>query len=235
MHPHSFLLAFTPALALPRLRETVACMPTSYGLVWSLASSSPVLRLATHQIIVLRRLADNLVDVFGQEIPCLHQVLGCPSDLLEVVCFRGVALGNGTPGVTSRLARFAGRWERDRRADQGPARRPTRGQGLACPADVRMAQIPASVGRQGHGLEGQAYPTDFIAVLVNGRHQTRVWLHGHRRHMRGNARLWPEVQALKASQGFWQVDSRDGTEGGSELLWRHRRAIVEAGMATGWG
>src|SRR6516164_1873956 len=124
------------------------------------------LTLATHQIIVLRSLADNLVDVFSQEIPGLHQVLGRPSDLLEVVCFRGVALGNGTPEVTSRLARFTGRWERDRRADQGPARRPTGGQGLARPTDVRMAQIPAGVGRQGHGLEGQANPTDFIAVLI---------------------------------------------------------------------
>ena len=28
--------------------------------------------LPTHQIIVLRRLADDLVYVFSQEIPCLH-------------------------------------------------------------------------------------------------------------------------------------------------------------------
>ena len=132
------------------------------------------------------------------------KVLGCPSDLLQVVCFRGVTLGNGTPGVTSRLACFAGRWEWDRRANQGTARGPTGGQGLARPADVRMAQIPAGVGRQGHGLEGQANPTDFIAVLVNGRHQTRVGFPRHWRHMRGDASLWPEVKALEASQGFWQ-------------------------------
>jgi hypothetical protein len=28
--------------------------------------------LTTHQIIVLRRLADDLVYIFSQEIPCLH-------------------------------------------------------------------------------------------------------------------------------------------------------------------
>jgi hypothetical protein len=77
-----------------------------------------------------------------------------------------------------------------------------------------MAPIPASVGRQGHGLEGQANPTDFIAVLVNGRHQTRVGFPRHRWDMGGDASLWSEVKALEASQGFWQGDPRDGTEGG---------------------
>ena len=46
---------------------------------------SHALPLATRQVIVLRRLADDLVDVFSQEIPCLHQVLGRPSDLRQVV------------------------------------------------------------------------------------------------------------------------------------------------------
>ncbi len=38
------------------------------------------------EVIVLRRLADDLVHVFSQQIPCLYQVLGRLSDLLQVVC-----------------------------------------------------------------------------------------------------------------------------------------------------
>ena len=139
-----------------------------------------------------------------------------------------------SPGIASRLARFAGRWERDRGTVQGAARSPAGGQRLPGATNVGMAQIPAGVGGQGHGLERQANAADFIAVLVNGRHQAGVGFPRFRRDMRGDAGLRPEVQALEASQGLWKVDSGDSLEGGSERLRRHCRAIVEAGMATGW-
>src|SRR5206468_11222053 len=133
-----------------------------------------------------------------------------------------------------RLARCAGGRERNRGAAQGAARRPTGGQGLTCPANVSMAQIPAGVSSQGHGLEGQANPTDFIAVLIDGRDQARIGPANQWRHMGGNAVLGPEVKACKASQGLREGDARDSPESGGELLRRHCRAIIEAGMATGW-
>ena len=56
-----------------RSRDSLThCHTSTRSVPSSLASSSHVLTLATHQIIVLRSLADDLVDVFSQEIPSLH-------------------------------------------------------------------------------------------------------------------------------------------------------------------
>src|SRR5262245_47449853 len=180
-------------------------------------------------------LAQHLLHVFGQQVAGLYESLGCLSHLFKVIVSGRIALRNGASGISSRLAHCAGCWERKRRPHQGAARRPTGGQGLTCPTDVSMAQIPAGVGCQGHRLEGQANPTDFIAVLVNSRHQARIGPASQRRHMGGYAFLGPEVKARKASQGLWKVDARDSPESGGELLRRYCCAISEAGMATGWG
>jgi hypothetical protein len=61
-----------------------------------------------------------------------------------------------------------------------------------------MAQIPARIGCQGHGLIRQAYATDFIAILINGWHQTRVWRANDWWHLCGNTFLRPKVEAAEA-------------------------------------
>ena len=52
--------------------QPIAPSPGGRGNTGAWPKRSLVLTLATHQIIVLRSLADELVGVFSQEILCLH-------------------------------------------------------------------------------------------------------------------------------------------------------------------
>src|SRR4030095_13092220 len=121
---------------------------------YSTTSGARGLALVAYQIVMLCGLTQYLLHVFGQQIAGLYESLGRLSHLLQVSVSGRIALRNGAPGISSRLARCAGRWERNRRPHQGAARRRTGGQGLTCPTDVSMAQIPTGAGRQWHCLEG---------------------------------------------------------------------------------
>ena len=58
--------------ACPPLEVSYTLPTGTHDVPWLLARISRVLTLTTHQIIVLRGLADDLVGVFSQEILCLH-------------------------------------------------------------------------------------------------------------------------------------------------------------------
>ena len=164
-----------------------------------------------------RRLADNFL--------CLRLIYTVPEAALGclLTCSGShrvsIALGNTrrdrqSPGA---LHESLGT---DRGTVQSTARSPAGGQRLPGATNVGMAQIPAGVGGQGHGLERQANAADFIAVLVNGRHQAGIGFSRFRRDMRGDAGLRPEGQTLEASRGVGKVDPGDSLEGGSKTLRR---------------
>ena len=137
----------------------------------------------------------------GQQIPRLDQGFGGLSNLLQICFSGGIALGNRAPWVARRLACFARRWKRNRRADQGAAGRPTGGEGLAGAADIGMARIPARQRRQGYRLIGQKYATDFVAILVDRGHQARIGRTHLRRYVVAMPSSGPKSRRVKRRKG----------------------------------